>query len=135
MREQKEILARIEAMNDPLGWSKELLYGYLDYEHIKPFLKEGLGEDDWDQQTDPKADLIDYLDFAWDKALNERGISANRSVDKIQQWLWLMEDHVLLSAFLEAPYPMYGKPQLQVVTEALAPEKLPQGIERTPETE
>jgi len=33
-----------------------------------------------------------YIDFAFEKAKNERGISANRSIWKFKQWLWALED-------------------------------------------
>lgn len=137
-RSQDEIVARIERLRendrDPFGWSREVLIGYLDYEHAQPYLQDGVTEKDWaeaiaedgDWVANPIASLIDYLDFAWTKALDERGLSANRSVDKIKQWLWLAGEDGLLGQFLDAPYAMYGKPQLAVVTRALAPEKMPE---------
>jgi len=33
-----------------------------------------------------------YIDFAFEKTKNERGISANRSIWKYKQWLWALED-------------------------------------------
>lgn len=126
-RSQEAILARIAeiADSDFLGWSRELLISYLDYEHAKPFLEEGVTEAEWDPRVDPKADLIEYLDFAWQKALGERGISSERSIDKITQWIWLMGDLELAAAFARAPYYPYGRPMLRVVTHALAPNKMP----------
>jgi len=35
-------------------------------------------------------EAIDYLSFAWDKCNNERGISANRSIEHYIEWFWLM---------------------------------------------
>lgn len=125
-RTQDEILARIDEIeaDDMFGWSRELLISYLDFEHAKAFLRDGVTPDQWEPRTDPRADLVAYLDFAWEKANGERGISANRSVDKITHWLWLTGDDGLLAQFKAARYEPYGKPQLAVVTEALAPDLL-----------
>lgn len=131
-RTQDEILTRIKEItpHDPLTWNRQLLIGFLDFEHAQPFLVEGTTPEQWEHEADPRAELIDYLDFAWEKVLNKRGISASCSVDKIEQWLWLMGDDALLAEYLAAPYPEYGKPQLAVVTRALAPEKMPTEMKR-----
>lgn len=131
-RTPAEILARIEALGplDTFGWARGVLIEYLPYGAVKPYLNEGVNAAQWEavRSTDPKADLLDYLDFAWEKALGERGLSANRSVAKVAEWLWLLGDDALLGRFLAAPYPQYGIPQLAVVTRELAPEKLPAGV-------
>lgn len=38
------------------------------------------------------AEMQEYIDFAFEKAHDMRGISANRSMWKFQQWLWVLED-------------------------------------------
>ena len=38
------------------------------------------------------AQMQDYIDFAFEKAENQRGISAERSIWKFKQWLWVLED-------------------------------------------
>lgn len=126
-RTPEEILKRIELVEerDPLGWTRPVLIASLPYEHAKPWLKEGVTKGDWEQEIDPKRAAIDYIDFAWEKALGERGISSNRSVDKLREWVWLSGDDALLVEFEGAPYPMYGRPKLVVLTEAWAPDKLP----------
>ena len=37
-------------------------------------------------------EMQDYIDFAIGKAVDQRGISAERSIWKFKQWLWLLED-------------------------------------------
>lgn len=39
------------------------------------------------------AEMQEYIDFAIGKALDQRGISASRSIWKFKQWLWLLEDY------------------------------------------
>jgi len=128
-RTQTEIVTRLEVKrNDMFPFAAEVLVGYLDYDHAKPYLKDGTTEENWAEVSDddPQTDLIDYLEFAWGKANDERGISAERSVIKITEWLWLMGPAFegLFNEFRDAPYPQYGKPKLAVVTTALAPELL-----------
>lgn len=38
------------------------------------------------------AEMQDYIDFAFMKARDQRGISAERSIWKFRKWLWLLED-------------------------------------------
>jgi hypothetical protein len=57
------------------------------------------------------------MDFAWDKANNGRGISANRSIAHYQAWLWLLG--VEWCDTLMDDYEFYGKPQLIRICEYL----------------
>lgn len=127
VRTQDEIVKRVAnlAGKDAFGWSRELLITFLDFEHARPFLVESATEDQWGSpSSDPRHELIEYLEFAWEKAHDARGISAGRSVDKIEQWLWLAGEDEVLARFMAASYSPYGIPRLRVVTEALAPERL-----------
>ncbi|MCK4518367.1 hypothetical protein KAT92_06325 [Candidatus Babeliales bacterium] len=38
------------------------------------------------------SEMREYINFAMGKAIDQRGISANRSIWKFKQWLWLLED-------------------------------------------
>lgn len=38
------------------------------------------------------ADMRDYLAFAYEKALDQRGLSASRSVQKMATWLYMLND-------------------------------------------
>ena len=58
--------------------------------------------------------MRDYVSFAWEKANDKRGISANRSIDHFKGWLWLLGDEEGIE-YLKANYAPYGKPGLAYV--------------------
>ena len=58
----------------------------------------------------------DYLDFAWEKANNCRGISAGRSIDHFIAWMWLSGDEDCMEG---VEYRNYGKQILVAVSECL----------------
>ena len=123
MRTQDEIVARIEARQDDDCFGFEICeyLPYLDYSHAKAFLKDEVGEDDWNAPRDiskVKDEMKDYMEFAWDKANNCRGISANRSISHYVAWLWL-DGQTEMADSLEENYEFYGKPQLVQVCEYL----------------
>ena len=114
-RTQDEILERynIRKGNDTLGFECDIYLEYLDFEHAKPFLKQGITEEIWSSamaKKDPKTAMKDYMKFAWDKAINYRGISAARSIAYYIAWLWLDGAEELSKEI--ADYIGYGQPQL-----------------------
>lgn len=112
----EEILAEIKRLEDSdlFGFSTGDLIQALPFEAAKPFLKEGVTADQWVQSTDPEAEIRSYMSFAWDKANNCRGLSAGRSVNHMEAWLWLAGKDEL-SKRLEDVYEFYGKPCLVLV--------------------
>src|SRR3990167_8430100 len=109
---------------DFLGFAGEVLLCYLDFDHAKEFLKPKTYSDEWNTDVYPLtrekllADIKDYMAFAWGKVENHRGISASRSVEKMEAWLWLLEDEKTLSfAKNEANYKNYGAPVLKKICE------------------
>jgi hypothetical protein len=124
MREQDEIVRRIEAVQeeDIFGFEWHELLACLDFDHAKPYLKETADRESWKplsaEPGDVQRRLLDYLPFAWEKANNCRGISANRSISHLCAWLWLMGRDDLASGLWD-DYQFYGKPQLVRVSEAL----------------
>lgn len=132
MRTSEEIVEYIQltSKDDFLGFTRQLLCSYLPWAHMTPFLKEGadpIGEGGvhWDESIrEPTResvleDMRDYMSFAWGKVEDHRGISAQRSVDKMTAWAWLLEDEALIEKIKQAPYPMYGAPVLKVICEHL----------------
>jgi hypothetical protein len=126
MRTQAEIVARIaeKEKSDLFGFEREVLISSLDFEHAKQFLVADAKPEEWvpaitDDQV--KAKALDYLVFAWGKAQDHRGISAERSVMKLTQWLWLMGMDELVGRIErdEVAYAQYGAPTLKVIAEAL----------------
>src|SRR5664280_2787965 len=89
-RTQAEIVTEIErlAKDDFFGVKRSDLLNYLSFQEAKPFLKDDVVESDW--KTSPftvesvRAEMIEYLDFAWDKANDQRGLSAERSINHLK---------------------------------------------------
>lgn len=59
------------------------------------------------------------LDFAVVKILGHRGISANRSVDRLREYAWLMGRDDLMSAMDAAEFPQYGAPIVKAFADAM----------------
>lgn len=121
MRTDQEILARIEEVesDDWLGFEQGDLIAALSFEAAKPFLKPEAEASEWKPASDPLEDLREYMAFAWDKANNNRGISAGRSLSHIRAWLWLAGEDEFLSRVDLMEYSHYGKPQLRAICEHL----------------
>lgn len=125
MRTQDEIRARLDTIradgradgSDPFGFRQEALLDALDYEHLADLLSPDVAGDQV-PTPDVAARAREYLSFAVDKALNHRGISAWRSVEKLGEWLWCLDDADLAEKFAAAPYAQYGAPKLAVLVEA-----------------
>jgi hypothetical protein len=103
---------------DTLGFEAEVLLPYLDTEHLRPFCKEGadLSKHRAQPLTEPRVirEMKSYMEFAWGKVIDHRGISAGRSVQKMRAWLWLLGDDELVSfCDDERNYPQYGAPILR----------------------
>lgn len=116
-RTPDEILRRIKDREnaDFFGFETDNYISALPFEQAKPYLKEGVTEEEWGglTPTDLRAQMIDYLDFAFEKARNERGLSACRSIMHYVAWLWLTGDEEAeqLSESIQNYYD-YGAPQL-----------------------
>lgn len=122
-RTDAEILARMEEIkpDDFFGFMRSDLLERLSFEAAQPFLKEGVTADQWEQKSQNAeavlADAKDYMTFAWDKANGCRGLSAGRSVQHMEAWLWLAGEDALLERMKARAYEFYGKPQLRMICE------------------
>lgn len=120
-RPQEDILKRIELrkQEDMFGFEVPYYVSALTYENAKPFLNDGVTEAEWSQQSldDIKLQAVEYMAFAWEKANDCRGISANRSIMHYQAWLWLLGQE--WGDSLMDDYEFYGKPQLIKICEFL----------------
>jgi hypothetical protein len=126
MRTQEEIAARFAAKQKDsfFGFDLEVLVDSLDYEHAKPHLKPEVKPEEWTPSlTDEavKKAALEYLEFAWGKVEDHRGISAGRSVQKMAEYCWLlgMDDLVGRIEREEVSYAQYGAPIMKAVSEAL----------------
>lgn len=122
LRTQEQIANYIQknrdSHEDVFGFMAEVLIGYLDFAHAKPFLKPEAKPEDW--KTDPLTrehvieTMRDYMSFAWQKCEDHRGISAGRSVQKMQAWCWVLgEDHLIDWE----EFAQYGAPILLAVSQ------------------
>lgn len=115
-RSQVEIFARAEAADDMFGWVQGVLLPYLDFEHAKPFLIDGVTADGWAKYTEDPARVRDeahsYYVFALGKIEARRGISAERSVIKLREYAWLMGLDDVVAAMDAAGYAPYGAPKV-----------------------
>lgn len=71
-------------------------------------------------REDMLARIKSYMEFAWGKANNCRGLSANRSIDHMIARLWLLGEEPLFTQVekvYDENYCMYGKPILRGICE------------------
>ena len=122
MRTQEHIVERIGQIKemDWLGTQQGDLAIYLDTNRVKEFCKADADLSDWKQEEITREGVIkkilEYLDFAFEKAIDHRGISASRSIKHMQAWLWLLEDNELLDfAETNSNYRNYGVPILKTI--------------------
>ena len=108
-----------------LGFHREVMLPVLPWEHIHPFLKEGneLTEDSYAAEMQMPStveaqmkEAREYCAFAWEKAIDHRGISAGRSVEKMRAHFWLMGREGEIDWERYAPY---GVPILRQICEVL----------------
>ena len=123
-RTQKEILDRFNTVDDLMATQKGDLINYMDFENAKPFLQDAYvtkvesGEEKWEQRTDAKKQILEYLPFAYDKAEGQRGLSAARSLLHFKTWIWLDDPEFYDEIISEIEdYYDYGIPVLDKISE------------------
>jgi len=124
MRTQQEILDRIKSRKseDFLAFEWPNYLKALTFKNAKQFFSctmlTAFSEEAWEHQTEDEImfKAIHYMPFAWEKANNFRGISAERSISHYIAWMWLLgyEDTERWEE-----YEYYGKPQLIEICELL----------------
>lgn len=55
------------------------------------------------------------LSFAFEKALNKRGLSAGMMFSVIKMWMWVLDEHEDLVNWSDDNYAQYGLPYLKAV--------------------
>jgi len=117
MKTADQIKARIREVeqNDWLGTQVSDLLVHLPFDEARAWLKPEATREEWDalEPKDPLDCIREYLDFAWGKANDCRGISAGRSLDHLKAWLWLAGFDDLVEQHFET-YSHYGKKQLVI---------------------
>lgn len=119
-RPQHEIVARIKRIGDePLGedmfgFRRDALLDGLDFDHAQEFLKPEATREQWEEAVRPIAEVArEYLTFAIGKINDHRGISADRSVQKLREYAWLLGRDDVVAAMNAADYPQYGAPKVK----------------------
>ena len=123
-RTQEEIKQRFKDADDTFGTQAGDLVCYMSFETAKEFLTEDYvkeveaGKEEWNQKTDAKAEIIDYLEFAYGKAENERGLSSGRSMLHFRSWVWLDDKDFYeeIEHYIDH-YTNYGIPTLDMISE------------------
>jgi hypothetical protein len=125
MRTQDEIFKRLKdrEANNLLGFETSVYIQFLSFEYAKPLLKPETTQEIWYKIYNKTAskevilsEMLEYMPFAWEKANDCRGISANRSIGHFEAWLWLMDDG-FIDEFNAIEYEHYGKEKLKAICE------------------
>ena len=127
MRTQNEIVTKLNELSetDIFGFQSNDIIIYLEFENAKPFLKEGITEEEWEGMYVELSDewvrqrMIDYMPFAWEKANNCRGLSAGRSMAHFSAWTWMLGDDVYNQFHDLEDYHYYGKDNLVALCDFL----------------
>lgn len=138
MRSQTEIRARFDRLRhgeepDQLGFKGEALIEALERATMTDLLRSP--DSDWPETVDLDQTMRNYLTFAIGKALGHRGISAYRSIEKFDVWVWCLADQDLADRFESADYQQYGAPKLQVLVDHFGLGTLPEEIRTALDTE
>ena len=121
---KEEVDSRYDSMRDRdmLGFEVDEYFAFMSFDKIRSIAKEEATDDDINDimRTLSHDDMIEtmlgYMPFAWDKANDMRGISANRSIEHYVAWTWLAGDASLSEEIEDMAtryYCYYGKPILE----------------------
>jgi len=100
----------ISSQDEMFGWMRNTVAEF-NPDSYKPEYKSGCPDL---TKRNVIEKMKNYISFAWGKANDKRGISANRSIDHFKGWLWLLGDEKGID-YLKANYAPYGKPGLAYV--------------------
>ena len=115
-------LISYDSTDDFFGVMAERLVMALPYEKAAEYLKDGVTRDCFDQAATHTVEAIrdeakNYLSFAVQKMKDERGLSANRSIDHYRALIWLAFDDTTVEDFENTDYGWYGDTQLSKAAE------------------
>lgn len=104
------------------GFDREALAECLTFEEAKPWLKPDAKGEGWTSKPRTREAVLSILAeymgrIGLDKAVNHRGLSADRTIEKMRAWCWLMADDEAVRICDETPYANYGAPILKALCE------------------
>lgn len=127
MKTQKDIVNRLkESRGQMFDFFPEIAINYLTFEQAKPSLDQKQLDTEEGKELAKSwtvaplteehvlAELKDYMSFAWEKAQDHRGLSASRSVSKMEAWCWLLDKEKEIDW---TKHENYGAPVLKQVCE------------------
>ena len=137
MKSAEKIKGKINAgfANDVFGIAFNDLIEALPFADAKEYLKDEFlmkdsAEAEWESSRiktddDVKARMLAYLPFAWEKAEDQRGLSADRSIRHFAAWAWLIDNEFYekIEDMYNNSYFPYGEPILAYISEKLGFEK------------
>lgn len=123
MKTFEEIKVKIkEEENEVLSFFIDTIIDYLPFDVAKEHLKEEYvkniesGSEVWNQKELTRNNIIEdmknYMEFAWGKVIDHRGLSAGRSVNKFQGWIWVLGEDDKIDW---ENYTNYGAPILKQI--------------------
>lgn len=125
-RTQEEILERFRSLTEKSKSSGiaamfsevyclEVLSGAMTLDTLRKAMPDKTFEENEQYPIVPDYKVYgkEYLEFAIGKALDHRGLSAGRSVEKLREVAWVLGRDDVVKAMDEAGYAYYGVPKLQ----------------------
>lgn len=125
LRTGDQLVGRYQRAGDPLGWEKEIIARYMTEAEAEA-VGAVAGRAQAKEYTieNVLADALAYLDYAYGEALRHRNVEAQRSVYKLDYWLWLLgQDERLVLAHGERG--LYGANALRLAGEMLGRPEFP----------
>ena len=125
MRTQEELVKRYKERkkSDVFGFEVSEYVKFMEYEFVKSYLKKEITKEQWNKmkgnQENIRQIMIGYIPFAWEKANNCRGISAERSINHYQAWLWVEGEWSDEEIEKLGNYQYYGKNELRKICKHL----------------
>ncbi len=114
------------ARGDPSRFEADEYIPYMSLDGMRQLVKEGTTEEVLERlqltltSEEMIADMEKYMPFAFEKAHDQRGISANRSIQHYIAWTWLAGDNDLsaeVERMYEKEYHNWGLPILRKICE------------------
>lgn len=121
MRTIEEVFSFANKKIEPFSFYMESIAAFIPFDLMKSKLKSEVTKEQWEKDLKPFTEeniiteMKEYLSYAYEKAENQRGLSAARSMQKYQTWLYAIGDDEL-SEECEG-YHLYGLPQLNKIKE------------------
>lgn len=123
LRTEADIVRVMQEPEEFFDFRDDTLVTFLTFAAAKPFLKEDATAEAWAEVARPLtreavlAEMQHYLDFAWGKVRDHRGLSAARSVAHYRWWCWLLGDDDMVELAEKGDTGNYGAGFLRKVCE------------------